>query len=92
MYRLGLVDTLVTHANMKELGLTSLFGDHRSLMPLQLKTKQNKPSPSTNTQRQEIIPPHCAHRASAWFMGGYGRHTDSIYVYLNVVQYVLIFN
>ena len=24
--------------------------------------------------------------------GGYGRHTDSIYVYLNVVQYVLIFN
>ena len=26
MYRLGLVDTLVTHANMKEFGLASLSG------------------------------------------------------------------
>ena len=40
MYRSGLVDTLVTHANMKWLGLTPLFGDHRAFMPPQLKTKQ----------------------------------------------------
>jgi hypothetical protein len=29
MYRLGLVDTLVTHANIKGFGLTPLFGDRR---------------------------------------------------------------
>ena len=40
MYRSGLVDTLVTHANMKGLGLTPLLGDHRGFMPPQLKTKQ----------------------------------------------------
>ena len=40
MYRSGLVDTLVTHANMKVLGLTPLFGDRRGFMPPQLKTKQ----------------------------------------------------
>ena len=39
MYRLGLVDTLVTHANMKGLGLTPLFGDRRGFIPPQLKTK-----------------------------------------------------
>ena len=39
MYRSGLVDTLVTHANMKGLGLTPLFGDRRGFMPPQLKTK-----------------------------------------------------
>ena len=38
MYRSGLVDTLVTHANMKGLGLTPLFGDRRGFMPPQLKT------------------------------------------------------
>ena len=40
MYRSGLVDTLVTHANMKRLGLTPLFGDPRGFMPPQLKAKQ----------------------------------------------------
>ena len=39
MYRSRLVDTLVTHANMKGLGLTLLFGDHRGYMSPQLKTK-----------------------------------------------------
>ena len=39
MYRSGLVDTLVTHANMKVFGLTPLFGDRRGYMPPQLKTK-----------------------------------------------------
>ena len=36
---------LVTHAKMKGLGLTPLFGDHRGFMPPQLKTitKTNKP-------------------------------------------------
>ena len=38
MYRSGLVDTLVTHANMKGLGLTPLFGDRHGFMPPQLKT------------------------------------------------------
>ena len=42
MYRLGLVDKLVTHANMKGLGLTPLFGDRRGYMPPQLKTKTKK--------------------------------------------------
>ena len=42
MYRLGLVDTLVTHANMKGLGLTPSFGDRRGFMPPQLKTKQKQ--------------------------------------------------
>ena len=39
MYRLGLVDMLVTHANMNGFGLTPLFGDRRGYMPPQLKTK-----------------------------------------------------
>ena len=39
MYRSGLVDTLVTHAFMKGLGLTPLFRDRRGFMPPQLKTK-----------------------------------------------------
>jgi hypothetical protein len=42
MYRLGLVDTLVTHADMKGLGLTHLFGDRCGFMPPQLKTKQTR--------------------------------------------------
>ena len=44
MFRLGLVDTLVTLANIKGFGLTPLSGDHRGYMPplLQTKTKQNK--------------------------------------------------
>ena len=42
MYRLGLVDKLVTHANMKGLGLTPLFGDGRGFMPPHLKTKQKQ--------------------------------------------------
>ena len=40
MYRLGLVDKLAAHANMKGLGLTPLFGDRRGFMPPQLKTKE----------------------------------------------------
>ena len=39
MYRSGLVDTFVTHAKMKGLGLIPLFGDRRGFMPPQLKTK-----------------------------------------------------
>ena len=42
MYRLGLVNTLVTHANTKGFGLTSLSGVGHCFMPPQLKTKQNK--------------------------------------------------
>ena len=42
MYRLGLVNTLVTHANKKGLGPTPLFGDLRGFMPPQLKTKQTR--------------------------------------------------
>ena len=42
MYRLGLVGKLVTHANMKGLGLTPLFGDGRGFMPPHLKTKQKQ--------------------------------------------------
>ena len=41
MLRLGLVDILVTHANMKGFGLTPLFGDRRGYMPPQLKTKHS---------------------------------------------------
>ena len=40
MYRSGLVNTLVTHANMKGFGLTPLFGDCRGYMPPQLKTNK----------------------------------------------------
>ena len=38
MFRSGLVDTLVTHANIKEFGLIPLFGDHGGSMPPLLKT------------------------------------------------------
>ena len=38
MFRLGLVDTLVTHAIMKGFGLASLSGVHRGYMPPWLKT------------------------------------------------------
>ena len=37
MFRSGLVDTLVTHANMKGFGLASLSGARRCYMPPQLK-------------------------------------------------------
>ena len=37
MYRSGLVNMLVTHANVKGLGLTPLFGDQRGFMPPYLK-------------------------------------------------------
>ena len=40
MYRSGLVDTLVTHANMKGLGRTPSLGDRRGFMPPQLKTNK----------------------------------------------------
>ena len=39
MYRLGLVDTLVTHANVKGFGLTPLFGDRCGFMPPLFKTR-----------------------------------------------------
>ena len=42
MYRSGLVDMLVTHANMKGLGLTPSLGDRHGFMPLQLKTKRKQ--------------------------------------------------
>ena len=42
MYRSGLVNTLVTHANTKGLGLTPLFGDLSYFMLPQLKMKTNK--------------------------------------------------
>ena len=42
MYRLGLVDMLVTHANIKGFSLTSLSGVRRGFMPPQLKTKKQK--------------------------------------------------
>ena len=47
MYRWGLVDTLDTHANMKVLGLTPLFGNRRGFMLPQLKTK-------TSTTKQRV--------------------------------------
>ena len=40
--QIGVVDMLVTHANMKGFGLTHLFGDHRGYMPPQLKTNKTK--------------------------------------------------
>ena len=39
MFRLELVYTLVTHANIKGFGLTPLSGDCRGYMPPLLKTK-----------------------------------------------------
>ena len=43
MYRLGLVNTLVTHANIKVFGLTPLSGDRHGYMPPLLKTKTRFP-------------------------------------------------
>ena len=54
MYRSGLVDTLVTHANMKGFGLTPLSGDQRGYMPPQLKTKTRYV-----LLQIERIPSHC---------------------------------
>ena len=45
MYRLGLVNTLDTHANMKGFGLTPLYGDRRGYMPPQLKIMRLKVNP-----------------------------------------------
>ena len=39
LLRLGLVETLVTHANIKGFGITPLSGDCRGYMPTLLKTK-----------------------------------------------------
>ena len=39
MFRSGMVDKLVTHANIEEFGLTPLSGDRSGYMPLLLKTK-----------------------------------------------------
>ena len=43
MYRSGLVDTLVTHANTKGFGLTSLSGVSHGFMPPQLKKMNSTP-------------------------------------------------
>ena len=40
MYRSGLVETLVIHANTKGFGLTSYSGVLRGFIPPQLETKQ----------------------------------------------------
>ena len=48
MYRSGLVDNLLTHTNMKGLGITPLFGDRHGFMPPQLKTNKNKNSTKKN--------------------------------------------
>ena len=58
MYRSGLVDTLVTHANMKGLGLTPLFGDRRGFMPPQLKTKKQTNKINENAQNCHISGQH----------------------------------
>ena len=60
MYRSGLVYTLVSHANMKGLGLTPFFRDSRGFMPPQLKIKTNKlckTTPSTNSLDEVPRPP-----------------------------------
>ena len=54
MFRSGLVDTLVTHANIKGFGLTPLSGDCRDYMPPLLKTKT-----TTLRQMKELIWTHC---------------------------------
>jgi hypothetical protein len=46
MFRLGLVNTLVTHANIKGFGLTPLSGERRGYMPPLLKTKNNNSTKS----------------------------------------------
>ena len=48
MFRSGLVDTLVTHANKEGFGLTPLSGDRRGYMPPLLKTKTRKKSLGKN--------------------------------------------
>ena len=50
MYRSRLIHTFVTHANMKGLGLTPLFRDHRGFMPPQLKTKQTQSATTPRVQ------------------------------------------
>ena len=76
MYRLGLVDTLVTHANMKEFCLVSLSTECRGYMPPQLKTKDYKPfdshCPLTHLQSplHQLAPfpfGHSAHVVALWF-------------------------
>ena len=42
MFRSGLVNTLVTHANIKGFGLTPLSGDRRGYMPPLLKINKTK--------------------------------------------------
>ena len=54
MFRSGLVDMLVTHANMKGFGQTPSFGDRRGFMPPQLKTKQTHCS-LTDFQKENSI-------------------------------------
>jgi hypothetical protein len=49
MYRSGLVDTLVTLANMKGLGRTPLLGDRRGFMPPQLKANKHDQISEKNT-------------------------------------------
>ena len=88
MYRSGLVDMLVTHANMKGLGLTPLFGDRRCFMPPQLKTnKQNKVSTFATGQRKG-----CLLFITGTFTGHFslfseiGRETNHVKVFVDVVH------
>ena len=55
MFRSGLVDTLVTHANIKGFGLTPLSGDRRGYMPPLLKTKfKTKPFLLRQEQNRQL--------------------------------------
>ena len=55
MYRSGLVDTLVTHANTKGFGLTSLSGVRCGFMPPQLKTNKQRFLPATENYQFTIL-------------------------------------
>ena len=54
MFRLGLVNTLVTHTKEKGFGLASLSGVHRGYMPPWLKTKQTNYYHSIKVDAQEF--------------------------------------
>ena len=57
MYRLRLVDTLVTHTNIEGFGLTPLSGDRRGYMPPLLKTKQDISTPGILLIAAALTPP-----------------------------------
>ena len=61
MFRSGLVNTLVTHANKKVFGLASLSGAHRGYMPPRLKTKQKNFNHQESKYRKIILKTHMPH-------------------------------